>query len=43
MHNRAVGEPPQAYNASEAADGLVGGVLPTVTLQQCQTQDLASP
>jgi hypothetical protein len=30
MHNRAVGDPIQAYNGSISADGNVGGVLPTV-------------
>ena len=30
MHNKAVGDPPQTCNSSAAADGTVGGVLPTV-------------
>eukprot|EP00966_Prymnesium_polylepis_P182061 4217711-Prymnesium_polylepis.1 len=30
MHNKAVGESPQAWNASGVADGLIGGVLPAV-------------
>ena len=29
MHNEQTGEPIQTYNGSAAADGLVGGVLPT--------------
>ena len=30
MHNLAVGAPPQALNHSGIADGMVGGILPTL-------------
>ena len=30
MYDKAVGQPQQSYNASAAADGMVGDVLPTV-------------
>ena len=32
MHNKAVGEPTQAHNSSGGAEGLLGGVIPTVVL-----------